>query len=102
MKKLELKLIISKYPTDAEIKQKEYLEGIGVPVEEEPYKEELVNYTFKYDSIIEYRETFVTFRGEELPGVVCMYLHKDKAFGTPVMQISYQEFGKMIEENENN
>jgi hypothetical protein len=106
MKKLEVKLVMSRYnDTPEQNKTRDLYEDLGLNLPEEnvsPLREELVNYTFMYESIIEYRQSLVSFKGEELPAIVCMYMHQGKVFQTPLIVITYEEFEKLLKENESN
>lgn len=98
MKKLEFKIVVFKIPSEKEESDKEMYENLGISIPDEILKEELMRYSFFPDKIIEYRESKVSYRGEDTKCIACSYVAGEDIFETPPLLVSYEEFEKQLEE----
>ena len=98
MKKLEFKIVVFKIPSEQDEVDKEMFENLGIKSPKEDLKEELMRYSFFPDKIIEYRESKVSYGGEDTKCIVCSYVGGEDIFETPPLLVSYEEFETQLEE----
>ena len=97
LNKLEYNVIVSFRNSQKQEEENERLRDLGLPIDDTPQRpERMVKYSFCPEDIVEYRQTFITFRDQEMDGVVCMFTNQ-YVHETPILLVHYDQFEKDLE-----
>lgn len=77
-------------------------EDMGMQPREEFKDERVTMFSFIAQEVIEYRQTYVKYKGEWRDCVVCVYKHDDTVFDTPALLVSYEQFKKDLNDYKKN
>lgn len=108
-KELELEAVCVKVKNELEVKalkeEIEKLENLNIfdhNLKADDVEEVITKYTFKYDHIVSYIQTFVFYKNKAEDAIICTYIYKNEVFDTPALLIKYTDFKQKIKENEQN
>lgn len=88
---MEFDIVVHQYDSTTE-----KLEGMGIDA---PKEEKIVKYSFKGDDLIEIRQTFVEYEGDNYDSVVVSYNVAGVCYMTPPLLVSYEKFKTQYNEH---
>ena len=94
-RKLTFKVVATKIKTQQEVEEEEKLRDLGLPVDDE-ITQELMRYSFVPHDIVEYRETYVMYKGNYEKGVICTYSSQHETMDTPILLCTVEEFEEEV------
>lgn len=100
MKILETEVVVQ--TKDSNNSQLNRLAELGIIPDEEDdgYKDHIIRFIFKYEDILQVRETLVDYKGSWLKGCVCVYKYEDSIIETPPILSDYDEISKIMRDEQ--